>query len=129
LHERYGLRAGIDISDGLTLDLARLCEASGCGAVLDLASVPVDPAAAQWARQLADGSTPLDHALGDGEDFELVLALPAEEAARLVADQPLEIPVTKIGEIVAERGLWQRDADGIVTPFAPRGFLHELDKA
>ncbi|MBX9791189.1 MAG: thiamine-phosphate kinase [Pirellulales bacterium] len=128
LHERYALHAGIDISDGLTLDLARLCEASGCGSVIDLASVPIDPAAGQWARQLADGSTALDHALSDGEDFELVLTLPADEAARLVADQPLEIPVTRIGEIVAERGLWQRDATGIVTPLVPRGFQHELDK-
>ncbi|MGD9647160.1 MAG: thiamine-monophosphate kinase [Pirellulales bacterium] len=126
LAERYTLHAGIDVSDGLSLDLARLCEASRCGAVLDTARVPVDRAAAEWARQLGDGSTPLDHALADGEDFELILALRADEAARLVAEQPLDIPVTLIGEFVAERGLWQRDADGIVAPLAPRGFQHEL---
>ena len=129
LAERYTLHAGIDISDGLSLDLSRLCAASGCGAIIDLARVPVDLAAAEWARQLADGSTALDHALADGEDFELLLALSADEAARLMADQPLDIPVTRIGEIVAERGLWQRDADGVVTPLAPRGFLHELDNS
>jgi thiamine-monophosphate kinase len=127
LAERYKLHAGIDISDGLSLDLSRLCEASGCGAIVDLARVPVDLDAAEWARQLADGSTALDHALADGEDFELLLTLPPDEAARLLADQPLDIPITQIGEIVAERGLWQRDADGIVAPLPPRGFLHELD--
>jgi thiamine-monophosphate kinase len=129
LTERYTLHAGMDISDGLSLDLSRLCEASGCGAIIDLARVPVDMAAAEWARQLADGSTALDHALADGEDFELLLTLPADEAARLVADQPLDVPVTRIGEIVPERGLWQRDADGLVAPLAPRGFLHQLDDA
>ncbi len=126
LAERFALHAGIDVSDGLSLDLSRLCEASGCGAILDIALVPVDLAAAEWARQLADGSAPLDHALADGEDFELIVTMPSDEAARLTAEQPLDITVTVIGEIVAERGLWQRDAEGIVAPLAPRGFQHQL---
>ena len=59
----------------------------------------------ELAAQLRDGSTPLDHALGDGEDFELILAVPAEAAERLLAEQPLGCRCTRIGTFVAERGL------------------------
>src|SRR5262249_22444807 len=62
------LRAMIDISDGLAADVAKLCTESGCGAVLRAEAIPVSEA----ARQMSDGRTPLEHALGDGEDFELV---------------------------------------------------------
>ena len=81
MHARYELHAGIDVSDGLSLDLAHLVEESRCGAVLDLDAVPIADDARRLAEQLADGSTPLDHALGDGEDFELILAVPPDEAA------------------------------------------------
>ncbi len=111
LQERYTLHAGIDVSDGLALDLSRLATESGVGAALRLADVPVAPAAEQWSAQLADGSTALDHALGDGEDFELLLTAPPEEARRMLADQPLRTPfgvsLAAIGEIVSEPGLWQ----------------------
>ena len=75
LGDAYELHAGIDVSDGLSLDLAHLAEESGCGAVVEMARVPVSDDARRLADELADGSTPLDHALGDGEDFELILAV------------------------------------------------------
>ena len=120
LHEHYTLRAVIDVSDGLSLDLHRLCEASGCGAELDLAAVPIAPAAIELARQRADGSTALDHALSDGEDFELILAVPAEVAERLLAERPLDMPLTKIGRFVERRGLWTTAGEAIVA----RGYEH-----
>jgi thiamine-monophosphate kinase len=121
---RYPLHAGIDTSDGLSLDLARLCEASGCGAVVELARVPVADAAGKWAAQLNDGSTALEHALGDGEDFELILALPPQEAAELVARQPLDCGLSCIGRFVAENGLWQVDETGRRTRLEARGYEH-----
>lgn len=127
LHERYALHAGIDVSDGLELDLFRLARESGCGAVIDLAAVPVAPDAAAWAARLADGSTALDHALADGEDFELILAAPAAEAARIVAEQPVGVPLTAIGRCVPERGLWHQRPSGEVVPVAPRGWQHAVD--
>lgn len=128
LHEHYKLHAGMDVSDGLSLDLDRLARESNCGAVLRLAAIPIAPAAHQRTQQLADGSTPLEHALADGEDFELLLAVPPAEAARLLTDQPLSvIPLTEIGEFVAEIGLWQEDAAQRRTPLAPRGFEHSLE--
>jgi thiamine-monophosphate kinase len=122
LNANYDLRAGMDISDGLALDASRLASASGCGVALDLSVIPVS----DDARRLATttGRSPLDHALGDGEDFELLLAASSAEAERIVRDQPLAVPVTRIGEFVADSGLWKRDATGKLEPLPPTGFLH-----
>ncbi len=126
LMERYRLHAGIDVSDGLSIDLAHLVQESGCGAVVQTAAVPVAGDAHRFARQLADGSTPLDHALADGEDFELILAVPPDEAQRMLAEQPLEVPLTAIGRFVAEPGLWQIDAEGVQCRLQPQGWQHEF---
>ncbi len=126
LHEAYQLHAGIDVSDGLSLDLARLVEESGCGAVVHTQCVPVSDDARRLAAQLADGSTPLDHALGDGEDFELILAAPPDDAERMLAQRPLETPLTDIGEVIAAPGLWQAVAGGGRTPLPVRGWEHRL---
>jgi thiamine-monophosphate kinase len=124
LHAGYTLHAGIDVSDGLSLDLAHLAEESKCGAEIDLAAIPVAEEARLLAQRLVDGSAPLDHALGDGEDFELILAVPPVEAKRIVAAQPLGVPITDIGRFTADRGLWQIGADGVRQPLAPRGWEH-----
>jgi thiamine-monophosphate kinase len=153
LNERYQLHAGIDVSDGLSLDLAHVIEESHCGAVINTDIVPVADDARRLAEQLADGSTPLSHALGDGEDFELILAVPPDEARRMLLDQPLRVPLlgtsgaernpgtqhclcqavahcgekcrlADIGEFIAEPGLWQIDASGVRRPLVPRGWEH-----
>lgn len=126
LAEHAEVHAAIDVSDGLSLDLSRVAEASGCGAAIDLASVPIASAAIQLVTQLADGSTPLDHALSDGEDFELILAVPASEAARLVSQQPLAVPVCDIGRFIDRPGLWSVDGDNLRS-LAPRGWEHRLE--
>ncbi|HUE72829.1 MAG TPA: thiamine-phosphate kinase [Pirellulaceae bacterium] len=122
LAENAQITAAIDVSDGLSLDLSRICQESGCGAVLDLNSIPIAVAAANQADKL----TPLEHALGDGEDFELILAVAADEAERLLTLQPLAVPLTRIGQFVAEPGLWSQMADGTRAPLAPRGYEHRL---
>ena len=126
LASQYTLHAGIDVSDGLSIDLAHLTEASGCGAVVDVHRIPIAPAARELAEALNDGSTALDHALSDGEDFELILAVPADAARELVAAGPVACGCTCIGQFVAERGLWQRDASGARRPLTPRGYEHRL---
>ncbi|HEX4142670.1 MAG TPA: thiamine-phosphate kinase [Pirellulales bacterium] len=123
LADRYQLHAGIDVSDGLSLDLSRLASESGCGAKIDFSQIPVSDAAVQLAAQGDDGQTALDHALADGEDFELVLAVPPGEAERILRDQPLDIPITAIGEFITEPGLWESSAAG-TRPLAPRGYEH-----
>src|SRR5262249_21538661 len=72
LHQFADLHAMIDISDGLAADVDHLCSESRCGAVLRAEAIPISEA----ARSIHDGRSPLDHALSDGEDFELVFALP-----------------------------------------------------
>ncbi|MEK6247801.1 MAG: thiamine-phosphate kinase [Planctomycetales bacterium] len=121
LYERFQLHAGIDCSDGLSLDSWRLAEASDCGVLLDLEAIPIAPA----ARKLADSDStpPLDHALGDGEDFELILAVPADDAAKMLAEQPLDVPITKIGTFVEQRGLWNDGPEGQVE-MKPQGYQH-----
>lgn len=129
LHTNYELHAGLDCSDGLALDLWRMTEASGCGALVDLARVPISTAATALAEQertnrLPGARTALEHALGDGEDFELILAVPPDEAARIVSDQPLGVPVTDIGRIVASRGLTAKHADGTIKTLPPSGWAY-----
>jgi thiamine-monophosphate kinase len=124
LAERFSLHAGMDVSDGLSLDLSRLCQESACGAVVELQAVPIHPDAQRLAQQSGGGKTPLEHALGDGEDFELLLAVPPAEAERMCREQPLGVPLTMVGEFVAEPGLWSVDAHGARAPLAPRGYEH-----
>jgi thiamine-monophosphate kinase len=125
LHDRYHVHAAIDVSDGLAMDLSRVAEASGCGAVVELDSVPIHADAIELAQRTANGQSPLEHALRDGEDFELILAVPPESGRRIVKEQPLRHPVTRIGQFVDEFGLWSLDASGQRRTLAPAGFEHK----
>ncbi len=124
LNERFALHAGIDVSDGLSLDLARLCEESRCGAVVRLASVPVSQDAERLAEK--DGRGAMEHAFADGEDFELILAVPAQEAERVLEDPLPGLRLTDIGEFVDERRLWQVDDQGRQQPLPVRGWEHHF---
>lgn len=126
LHEHYTLHAGIDVSDGLARDLGHLAEESGCGAELRLDRVPIATDAHRLAAQHKNGRTALEHALADGEDFELLLAVPPEEAQRMIAEQPLGVPLSAIGQFVETPGLWQIDTAGVRRPLASLGFEHEF---
>jgi thiamine-monophosphate kinase len=122
IHEHEELHAAIDVSDGLSLDLSRMAEESGCGAEIELAAIPVSRAANTLSK--TDGLSALEHALSDGEDFELLLALPKEAAERLARTQPLNVRLTRIGQLVKEQGLWQIDAAGQRSRLTPSGYLH-----
>ncbi len=125
LNERFRLHAGMDISDGLAIDASRLAKASRCGIVLDLSLIPIAEAAHRLSKQ--DGRSPLEHALGDGEDFELLLAVPTDAAREILSAQPLAIPITRIGEIIADPGLWQVSSNGHREALEPRGYEHRAD--
>jgi len=127
LAEHAEVHAAIDVSDGLSLDLARLCEASGCGAAVDLERIPIAAAASELCQRQNDGRTPLDHALGDGEDFELILAVAVETAKELLVSQPLKTPLSMIGEFIAEPGLQALGKELKYRPLEPMGYEHRLD--
>jgi thiamine-monophosphate kinase len=67
------LHALMDISDGIAMDLHRLCDASGCDAELLRHQLERAISDAARAATADDGRDPLDHALSDGEDFELLV--------------------------------------------------------
>jgi thiamine-monophosphate kinase len=122
LHELAEIHAMIDVSDGLTADLHHICEESGCGAIVLAEAVPVSAASLSIKDQL----TPLQHALGDGEDFELILAVEPSEARQLLETQPIGTTrLTRIGEFVSE-GFWI-ETDGHREPLTPTGYTHRLE--
>ena len=110
LRKRKLASAMIDLSDGLSIDLARLCQASGVGAEIQEA----------WLPRAA--STPLNCALHGGEDLELLFTVPVERS-RLVPKQAGGVRLTRIGRIVARRGLALVQGKK-ARPLPVRGFEH-----
>jgi thiamine-monophosphate kinase len=91
LVSHYKPTAMMDLSDGLAKDLTRLAAASGCGSVIDKSALPATP-----------GATTAQ-ALGDGEDFELLMAMEPEKVPALLAAWSAEfpgLPLTAIGRLV-----------------------------
>ena len=127
LAEHLEVHAAIDVSDGLLLDLSRLAEASGVGACVKLDQVPVSEAARMLSDREQNGVSPLDHALGNGEDFELILAVPSDAAERFFEPHPeWKDGLTQIGRFSAVQGLWSIEGTDL-KPMAPRGYEHRLD--
>lgn len=114
-----GVRAAIDVSDGLAGDLARLCEASAVGAALDLAGWGVDPLLERAATAL--GVTAQELRLSPSDDYELLLAVdPKARAGCEAAAQAAEAPLSWIGRVT-------EPSEGITVegrPMRESGFDH-----
>jgi thiamine-monophosphate kinase len=116
--------AAIDLSDGLSTDLARLCAASRVGAIVDVGSVPV----AGCVRRLVPPGRAAAIALAGGEDYELLIAAPPQQAKRLARLRPGGRRFLRIGEIRPLRdGLKLREPSGHLRLFRPSGFRHFSD--
>jgi thiamine-monophosphate kinase len=120
LRELGLVSAATDISDGLGVDLLSMAVASKCGAEVSLEKIPVSEAAIQSAK--SSGKSAIDHAFGDGEDFELILAVPASRLKQLPAEID-GVTLTQIGNFVSRTGLWSRDKGG-VKQLPPKGYVH-----
>ncbi len=120
---RNGATAALDVSDGLAADLAHLCAASGVGATVEVAALPILPATRAVASAIARAAS--DLALFGGEDYELLFTAPAAHAAALCAGllTTTGTPATIIGTITAEPALVRVD-DGQRTTLVGRGWDH-----
>ncbi|MBI4276941.1 MAG: thiamine-phosphate kinase [Armatimonadetes bacterium] len=116
--------AMMDLSDGLGTDLRRLCAASGVGARVDVARLPVSPEVRAVAA--AAGRDPVALALFAGDDYELLVAAPPAAAGALARMLEAEgTAATVIGEVVeAAAGLTLRDPGGTLRPLEPHGWDH-----
>jgi thiamine-monophosphate kinase len=108
------ITAMIDLSDGLARDLRHICQQSGVGAIADAGAIPVHEDARQMSQK--DGLDPLLHAIGDGEDYELLLTS-SDDLSRSGAIQ--------IGRITAEREILLQH-DGKLSPLSARGWEHAI---
>ncbi|MFQ5805695.1 MAG: thiamine-monophosphate kinase [Phycisphaerae bacterium] len=120
INRRLKPHAMIDISDGLAIDLWHICEASGCGATLDEAALDVatHPDALRLAKQT--GKSPRQHALYDGEDFELIAVLSSSTSI----ESCRQLGLIPLGEITAECELRLRRPDGKHIPLEKGGWEH-----
>lgn len=119
------VRACTDVTDSLGLDLAKMATASGVGFVLRSECIPLAPAANKLAQR--DSLTALDHALRDGEDFELIVAASPASAARLLAESR-DIPLADIGEFTGEPEFRLISGERVQL-FEPIGYRHQLGES
>jgi thiamine-monophosphate kinase len=114
--------AMMDISDGLATDLRRMMAASGTGAVIDAGGIPISPA----ARRMPGAASPLNHALADGEDFELLFTVPSRKGSRFETAwrKRFSLPCTRIGEMTTRRGRLQIQEGAILSDLSLRGYDH-----
>jgi len=108
------LTAMIDLSDGLSRDLAHVCRESNVGALIDAAQIPIHQ---DVSRMPGGGRSPLEHALHDGEDYELLFTGPVELG---------QSSHTLIGRITAEPGIRLQHLDGQVEALNPGGWQHNF---
>jgi thiamine-monophosphate kinase len=112
--------ACIDISDGLGGDLEKLCAASGCGAEVDAAALPVSEALlGAVGRELAR-----EYALTGGDDYELLFTVPMARLGAMTSAMQLGLgPVTRIGRLVPGSGVRVFARSGVMQ-FSGAGFDH-----
>ncbi len=109
------INAMMDITDGLSTDLNRICTQSKTGAMLLADSIPVSDAANETENSL-------DSALHDGEDFELLFTLSPQEYEKL--PQLMAVAITKVGTITNSGRMELKMPTGQIERLTPKGFDH-----
>jgi thiamine-monophosphate kinase len=132
------LNAMMDLSDGLSTDLNRICTQSKVGAIIEADKVPVSDAAKK-------SNDPLAAALNDGEDFELLFTItpaeweklkggwrpptlqngiPSETKGGSMTHTTWDCAITCVGMVTDTGRMELKMADGSVQPLEPKGFDH-----
>jgi thiamine-monophosphate kinase len=111
------LNSMMDISDGLTSDLNRVCTQSRVGAILDADLIPI-------SHDAKKGPDPFFAALNDGEDFELLFTLAEDNCIKLLKQWNDSVPITRIGTITNAGKMQIKMPDGKITDLKPSGYDH-----
>jgi thiamine-monophosphate kinase len=115
LREKGLASAMIDLSDGLSTDLAHICEESGVGAEIQAPAIP-RASIGKPAREVD-----LQFALNGGDDYELLFtARPGKPVPARIAG----LPITQIGHITRNRQVLLVNEDGVGSEFQPKGWEH-----
>jgi thiamine-monophosphate kinase len=109
--------AMIDISDGVSVDLAHICEESRVGAEIEASLIPLSAALKRFAKD------PLDMALNGGEDFELLFTVRPPKLASVEAIAS-EFKLKRIGRITACKTIFLVTPDKKKNPLRAGGFEH-----
>ena len=115
LREKGLASAMIDTSDGLSTDLAHICEESGVGAELQAEDIP-RASVGKPAREVD-----LQFALHGGEDYELLFTAPR---GKRIPPRIAGIPVTHIGHVTRQRKIFLRNKGGVRYELEPLGWEH-----
>jgi thiamine-monophosphate kinase len=111
------LNSMIDISDGLSTDLNRICKASQAGAIIEAELIPI-------SDEAKVSENPLNSALNDGEDFELLFTLSGEDCRMLLKKWHGSIPIAQIGEITDTMKMQIKLPDGLIKDLEAGGYDH-----
>ncbi len=115
--QKAKINSMMDISDGLSSDLNRICRASGVGAIIEAERIPIS----DEAKKSKD---PLKAALNDGEDFELLFTLGEKQYKKLHRLWKGPTPITHIGAITSSKKMQIKTADGRIRDLKPGGYDH-----
>lgn len=122
LHERFDLHALIDLSDGISSDLGHIARESGVRATLLADQIPIHGD----VESSLPGEERLRHALSDGEDFELLLAVSPSDAETIRSSSDFAW-LTEVGRVEAGEGCWIQDRGGQVKPLDAAGWVHRFE--
>ena len=111
------LNSMIDLSDGLSSDLNRICRQSKVGAVIEAAKIPI-------SNDAQKSGTPLESALNDGEDFELLFSLSQSDCRSLFDKWDESLPIHQIGTINDSGKIQINMPDGHISKLEAKGYDH-----
>ena len=119
-----GIRAAIDVSDGLSADLGHIAKQSAVGATIYASAIPVSNFLQKFCADF--GFDPFEYALRGGEDYTLLCTAAPENAEEIAQKFQNEFkrPLYRIGKITADSRLEIIYPDGTSKPISPRGWDH-----